>query len=329
MASPWPSTPFRLISSTGVNTRRDVPPEHYCRRNAQIMALTHNTMFRALNAIYHQAPLVQPSTQEASDLLFYCTVVHDFIHEHHTTEETVYFPAIEAASGIVGLMSNNLEQHRQLEKGLDAFRKYADETAASAYSSDVLRQLIDDLAAPLETHLHEEIPTILDLHQKIDSKTMQKIYGKMHNEAERISDKFKYIYPPFSIHRPCYLSAPWRTDPLLRCTNRAGPFVLGSQDKSFLLDDTYINFPEVPFIVPYLVDWILSRRHQGAWRFNCSDMYGNPRPFPNRFDATSRTYLASKGQGPMARVWSSGLIFFVLLLLCVFAAVKLSGLTSV
>jgi hemerythrin-like domain-containing protein len=197
MASPWPSTPFRLISSTGVNTRRDIPPEHYCRRNAQIMALTHNTVFRGFNAIYHQAPLVQPSTQEASDLLFYCTVVHDFIHEHHTTEETVYFPAIEAASGIVGLMSNNLEQHRQLEKGLDAFRKYAVETAASAYSSDVLRQLIDDLAAPLETHLHEEIPTILDLHQKIDSKTMQKIYGKMHDEAERISDKFKYIYPPF------------------------------------------------------------------------------------------------------------------------------------
>jgi hemerythrin-like domain-containing protein len=159
------------------------------------MALTHNTIFRGLNAIYHHAPLVQPSTREASDLLFYCTVVHDFIHEHHTTEETVYFPAIEAASGVVGLMNSNLEQHRQLEKGLDAFRKYADETTASAYSSDVLRQLIDDLAAPLETHLHEEIPTILDLHLKIDSKTMQKIYGKMHDEAERISDKFKYIYP--------------------------------------------------------------------------------------------------------------------------------------
>src|SRR5213075_826645 len=88
MASPWPSTPFRLISSTGVNTRRDIPPENFCRRNAQLMALTHNTIFRGLNAIYHHAPLVQPSTQEASDLLFYCTVVHDFIHEHHTTEET-------------------------------------------------------------------------------------------------------------------------------------------------------------------------------------------------------------------------------------------------
>jgi hypothetical protein len=116
---------------------------------------------------------------------------------------------------------------------------------------------------------------------------------------------------------------------LLRCTNRAGPFVLGSQDKSFLLDDTYINFPEVPSIVPYLVDWILSRRHQGAWRFNCSDMYGNPRPFPNRVDATSRTYPVYQSHGSMARVWSSGLISFVLLLLCVFAAVKLGGLTSV
>jgi sterol-4alpha-carboxylate 3-dehydrogenase (decarboxylating) len=195
MTSSWPSNPFRLISSTGVNTRHDIPPEHYCRRNAQIMALTHNTIFRGLNAIYYQAPFIQPSTQEASDLLFYCTVVHDFIHEHHVTEETVYFPAIETASGIVGLMSKNLEQHRQLEKGLDAFRKYADETSASAYSSDMLRHLIDELVVPLETHLHEEIPTILDLHQKIDSKTMQKIYGQMHDEAERISDKFKYFSP--------------------------------------------------------------------------------------------------------------------------------------
>jgi hypothetical protein len=136
--------------------------------------------------------------------------------------------------------------------------------------------------------------------------------------------------PPVSIRRSCYLSA--RLSILILCydaQNRAGPFVLGSQDKSFLLDDTYINFPEVPFIVPYLVDWILSRRHQGAWRFNCSDMYGNSRPFPDRCDATSQTYPVSKGQAPMARAWSFGLIFFVLLLLCVFAAVKLGGLASV
>ena len=143
--------------------------------------------------------------------------------------------------------------------------------------------------------------------------------------SELVTSSSIFTHPfHFVVRAVCCL----RLSVLILLLNRAGPFVLGSQDKSFLLDDTYINFPEVPSIVPYLVDWILSRRHQGAWRFNCSDMYGNPRPFPNRFDATSRTYLVSKDHGSMARVWSSGLIFFVLLLLCVFAAVKFGGLTS-
>jgi hypothetical protein len=130
--------------------------------------------------------------------------------------------------------------------------------------------------------------------------------------------------------------------------NRAGPFVLGSQDNSFLLDDTHINFPEVPSFVFYLVDWVLSRRHQGAWRFNYSDMYGNPRPFPNPSGASNREYRpVSKGQEGKAeavkvfgdsllgasvstfRVWWPSLIFSVSLLLCIFAAMRQGGLIKV
>ena len=191
MACSWPETPFRLIQSTGIDSRPDVPFNHYCRRNAEVMALTHNTMLRGLNAIYHQAPFVQPSTKAASDLLLYCSVAYDFIHSHHTMEENTYFPAIEAACNIPGLMSENVKQHQELEAGLTALQRYARETPVSAYSSDHLRRLIDDMAGPLETHLHEEIPSILDLHNKIDSDSLQKIYGRMHNEAEHTSDKFK------------------------------------------------------------------------------------------------------------------------------------------
>ena len=61
--------------------------------------------------------------------------------------------------------------------------------------------------------------------------------------------------------------------------DRAGPFVLGCQDKTFLLDDEKPYFPEVPFIAHYVVDHALARRYAGAWRFSPSDMYGNPRPF--------------------------------------------------
>ncbi len=155
------------------------------------MALTHNTIFRALNAIYHQAPLIQPSTKDASDLFFYCTVVYDFIHAHHTTEEDVYFPAIEAACAVPGLMATNVKQHQQLETGLKTFQHYVLETPVAAYTPEKLRSLIDDMVCPLETHLHEEIPSILDLHDKIDSDTLRSIYARMHGTAERSSDKFK------------------------------------------------------------------------------------------------------------------------------------------
>ena len=191
MLCSWPEEPLKLIHSTGIDTRSHIPADHFCRRNAEIMALTHNTMLRGLNVIYQQAPLVKPSTEAAADLLLYCTVVYDFIHAHHKIEENIYFPAIEAACRTPELMSENVEQHKKLHIGLDAFQKYASETPASAYSSRALQRLIGDMTGPLETHLHEEIPSILDLYDQIDSSSLREIYAMMHNEAERDSDKFK------------------------------------------------------------------------------------------------------------------------------------------
>ncbi len=190
-SSPWPETPFQLISDTGGKTRTDVPQDHYCRQNAQIMAQTHNTIFRGLNAIYHQAKQVAPGTKDAEDLLFFCSVTCDFIHCHHNAEETAYFPAIEEAAGIPGLMECNIEQHRAFEEGLDRLQQYAQETSKDEFDGDELRRVIDDLAGPLGTHLHEEIPSILDLHGKIDSKTLERIYGRMHHVAATTGDKWK------------------------------------------------------------------------------------------------------------------------------------------
>ncbi|KAH0536019.1 hypothetical protein FGG08_007086 [Glutinoglossum americanum] len=243
-----PKIPFRLITSTGAKSRSDIPQDHYCRRNAQVMALTHNTIFRGLNAIYHQAPHVLPGTQNATDLLFYCAVAYDFIHNHHVTEESTYFPEIEKAAGIPGLMNANIEQHRSLEAGLELFRKYAEETPKEAYNADKLRRIIDGLAGPLGDHLHEEIPTILDLHDKVSSAALRRAYSHMHNAAEKSSNGFK-----------------------------TGPFVLGCQDADFLLDGEEAVFPEVPWFVPYIVDYAVARRHAGAWRFNPSDMHGRAR----------------------------------------------------
>jgi hemerythrin-like domain-containing protein len=185
MPSPWPETPFRLITETGVKTRPEIPQDHYCRTNAQTMALTHNSMFRGLNAIYNQALQVRPGSDDAADLLLYCIMVYDFIHNHHQMEEAVYFPGIKNAAGRPRLMSSNVEQHRDLEKGLQKLRKYAEETTKEAYDANELRGIIDELGEPLGVHLRDEIPTILDLHDKVGSKELQAAYLDMEKEARK------------------------------------------------------------------------------------------------------------------------------------------------
>jgi hypothetical protein len=184
----WRDHPFRLISSTGIAARPNIPPDHFCRKNAKIMAGTHNTMFRALNSVYYHAPLVQGSEKDTALLLRYCSIVYTFIHDHHSHEESHYFANIEKATGIPDLMSSSIEQHRELEAGLKALRDYANGTTPGAYDAAKLRGIIDDLAPALTTHLFDEVPAILDLHDKISSAELERIYGLMQKEAERTSN---------------------------------------------------------------------------------------------------------------------------------------------
>lgn len=205
MSADWLAHPFKLIDSTGINSRGEIPRGHGCIRNAQLMALTHNTIFRGLNAVYHYAAQVERGSQEAADLLLHCYMVYDFIHVHHVSEEEVYFPRLEAAAGVPDLMKENIEQHKAFENTLEALKVYATQTSKEEYDAATLRGLIEAMVGPLGSHLHEEIPTILDLWDKIDSKTMNKIYGQMHDYATKSSDSFKYVCPHNVISKvtPC------------------------------------------------------------------------------------------------------------------------------
>jgi hypothetical protein len=55
---------------------------------------------------------------------------------------------------------------------------------------------------------------------------------------------------------------------------------MGCQDKNFLLDGEKHLFPNVPAVVPYIVDFFLSGRHKEVWQFNPSTPYGKSRPLP-------------------------------------------------
>jgi hypothetical protein len=180
-----------LISETGASTIANIPHDHYCIKNAQVMAMTHNTFFRALNAIYQQASYIAPGTQQAADFLNYCCIAYEFIHHHQLGEEHIYFPEIEEAAGTPGLMETNLYQHQTMEAGLEEFRKYSESTRKEDFNSDKLRRIIDGFAAAFKRHNHDEILTILNLHDKIDSKALKIIAAKFWKEAEKQSDIFK------------------------------------------------------------------------------------------------------------------------------------------
>ena len=189
-SSDWPEVPCKLIYSTGADKAR-VPKFHYCRKNAQQMAMTHNTIFRALNAVYRQAVDVLPGSQDAADMLTYCAIIYDFIHHHQLFEETIYFPEIEKAAGVPGLMEVNVSEHQKVDAGLEKFRKYAETTRKEFYNGEDLRRIIDGFAADFTKHNHDEIQTIVALHDHIDSDALKAINERVQADSELHSDIFK------------------------------------------------------------------------------------------------------------------------------------------
>ncbi|CZT11412.1 hypothetical protein WAI453_004524 [Rhynchosporium graminicola] len=255
----WPETPFKLISTTGIHNILSIPQKHHCMANARFMAQTHNTIFRALNSIYQHSYHVLPGTDSATNLLSYCSITYDFMHHHQLIEESHYFPEIERVTGLKGLMSENLSQHKAMDKGMEAFRRYAETTSKEIFDGGHLRRVIDAFRKPYEQHQHEEIKTILELGNVIESKVLKGIDMRMRAEAERQSDIFK-----------------------------AAAFVYTAQDASFQLD----NFPSTgssayppvsplarPFI-PYIISLIFSARHSSSWDFAPSTIHGKPKSLP-------------------------------------------------
>lgn len=135
------------------------------------MAIVHNCLIRALNAIYMQADGVadrrgQPGgQQDIRDFLIYCQCWCDTLKHHHDIEEEVYFPAIDAFSGEKGLMNDNIKGHAAFSGGLDQLAQYVynAEKDISLFSAKELKRMINIFAPAFMAHMVDEIPTLLEL----------------------------------------------------------------------------------------------------------------------------------------------------------------------
>lgn len=73
------------------------------------MTLSHNALIRGFNSIYQLAPRL-PS-RDYADFVSYCLAWHACITKHHEYEETDFFPAIERAVGVKGIMDGEIHEH--------------------------------------------------------------------------------------------------------------------------------------------------------------------------------------------------------------------------
>ncbi|KAM7216537.1 hypothetical protein V8F06_008065 [Rhypophila decipiens] len=262
----WPETPFTLIRTVySTNEASDTSSDAKTIHVARLMALTHNTIFRALNAIYTQSSLVPSGgsdPQAVKDLLTFTKCTIAFLQNHHKCEELVFFPMLEAQASRPGMMSVDVEQHRAFEDslhdlevyvalGLESLAGKGDKArkAEWEFNAQDLRSKMDALAEPLSKHLHEEIPRLLEVGKLVSGYTLETCYTALHDEAEWTTDAFEI-----------------------------GPLVLGCQDRTLKIDNQEIQFPVLPFSwAPHLVQHIVARKHAGAWRFCPSTFFGEPK----------------------------------------------------
>ncbi|KZV91399.1 hypothetical protein EXIGLDRAFT_769937 [Exidia glandulosa HHB12029] len=235
----WSERPFSLLSTP---TKTDDVAESFYK-SAVDMALIHNIFIRALNSIYNHAPLVSRSgtTKDKTDFLTFVRAWHETIHAHHTGEELFYFPALEAASGSPGLMSTNVAQHEAFHAGLDALHTYALNSLAapSTFDSTELLGIIDSFAPALTAHLHDEIPTLIEMGRRFPSVDATKIDEEHAQKMLATVNKLIFV-----------------------------PLFLSNHDNEFEGGKWKGVFPPTPRIVTVLTKWALYWPYRGAWRFS-------------------------------------------------------------
>jgi hemerythrin-like domain-containing protein len=226
------------------------------------MAHIHNLMIRAMNTIHHQAPHVhQPA--DIKDLLSYGYMTVNMIEHHHHAEEENLFPDVEEYSGKKGLMEGNKNQHHEFYPGLHAFRDYCQHTKLEDFKPDVLLQIMVDFAPIFRRHLTDEVQTLLELRE-YDSADLMRIWKKTEKHAADFASWVAQLYFELISHIDRFLQ------------DEIFPLVLGLVDNTF--EGGTHKFPPLPWFAPYVIHYWFGRKHAGAWRFNPSDMWGNPRP---------------------------------------------------
>ncbi|OBT76665.1 hypothetical protein VF21_03932 [Pseudogymnoascus sp. 05NY08] len=240
---PWADGPFKLIPTPLFSQGPDKPVDQYVTVASQ-MAIAHNTIIRALNSIYLQAPHVKP--EDYKDFIGYSLCWYQMITNHHRGEEDRLFPQIEEKTE-KGLMEVNVEQHHEFEAGIESYNTYLQSLlpTGTSFSAPKLLAIIDSFAPALTTHLADEIPSLLSLRRYGDSLPLEKLVATEFQKAGM---------------------AAVRTE--------GGHMFFVNLDRGFE-GGLWRDFPAIPAPVRFVLTRVFGRWNAGWWKFAPLDSNGN------------------------------------------------------
>ncbi|KPI41035.1 uncharacterized protein AB675_7918 [Cyphellophora attinorum] len=240
---------YPLITTTNPSSiPAHIPRSHTCFLAARHMAEIHNLFIRALNSIYNHCLVVEPTAASAGPFLHFCRVFCSILNHHHEIEDTILFPVFEQLLNEPGAMGVNVDGHDAFLPGLHLFEAYVSKTKPEEYCGMTLCNMLERFAGDLVQHLHEEIPTLLDLWRVEDVKGLEKVWA----EAEEEGSKGGSVW-------------------------EAPAFVLGNVDKEMVMDGELCKFPPLPMGLGFAVRKVFSRRYRDVWGFCAFDWEGRRR----------------------------------------------------
>ncbi|KAG8927455.1 hypothetical protein FRC01_007467 [Tulasnella sp. 417] len=125
------------------------------------MAILHNIILRGFNSMIYYSGEITAGTKKYTSFLNYCNEVINFVHHHHSIEETLFFPWLETKLG-EGAMGGNLEGHEKFRAPLAAFEELLANlrSGKATWDLETFRKSLYDLVEVLRPHLEEEIETL-------------------------------------------------------------------------------------------------------------------------------------------------------------------------
>ncbi len=198
-----------------------------------------NTILRSLNGMRKHAPTVQPADYPAFVSL--ARIWHSAVMKHHDSEEANFFLPLQERLNPEAMLAS-LHEHEAFHDGIGQLISYLDGLAGreAEFEPAEFSRIVDSFAEALVTHLHNEIPALMDLGRFGDVELVAETwYSGVQAEIKKTkaSDMVTLV-----------------------------PMMILSHDLDYE-GGLHHNFPPMPAPVRFMFRHLLSLPNRQAWKF--------------------------------------------------------------